>query len=500
MNFLISAAQTNRGFYYAVAVCFVLKLLFAWIIPVVGDEAYFTIWGSYPALGYYDHPPMAGWLMSGMLFLSEHPLVIRMPAVMSITLTAVIIHLVLQRWDARKARIAALLFLISPVFLFNVIFTTDTPLIFFGFLSAITFFVALEKNQSLYFAASGVFLGLAFLSKYFAVLLALSFALHVIIFARSHYLNVILLFLCALPFGAVNLYYNYNQCWYNILFNLINRQSGNEGYSVGGMLIFLAFLLYLIMPWIIWQLLQNKNTIMDRLKNTSLKFFITVSALPLIIFFFMSGFREVGLHWLFLFIVLAYPLYISLPQTSLQKSLLYTGWFTFIHFILLVTVYFFPVNLLGWHDSYNNIVFYSKPGLVAHALKDYNSDFFATDSYSASATLSYNTSHYWSVFGTGSRYGREDDRITDWRNLSGKNMLFFRRKEIQRDRIDPFFESTEYSVIEIKGANFYIVLARNFNYEAYRKKVLSSIHDKYYNIPDMLPLGKCDFLQRYFTP
>jgi len=32
-------------------------------VPFTGDEAYFTYWGVYADLGYYDHPPMIGWLL-----------------------------------------------------------------------------------------------------------------------------------------------------------------------------------------------------------------------------------------------------------------------------------------------------------------------------------------------------------------------------------------------------------------------------------------------------
>ena len=44
-------------------------LLRGWLplaLPITGDEAYFYWWGVYPELGYYDHPPMVGWLIAAM--------------------------------------------------------------------------------------------------------------------------------------------------------------------------------------------------------------------------------------------------------------------------------------------------------------------------------------------------------------------------------------------------------------------------------------------------
>ena len=39
----------------------VAKLLAAGFAHFVEDEAYYRLWGLYPALSYFDHPPMIGW-------------------------------------------------------------------------------------------------------------------------------------------------------------------------------------------------------------------------------------------------------------------------------------------------------------------------------------------------------------------------------------------------------------------------------------------------------
>jgi len=40
-----------------------LKLGVLILLPLTGDEAYFITWGSDVSLGYYDHPPVIGWLI-----------------------------------------------------------------------------------------------------------------------------------------------------------------------------------------------------------------------------------------------------------------------------------------------------------------------------------------------------------------------------------------------------------------------------------------------------
>ena len=41
-----------------------IKVAIAYGLPMTGDEAYFVLWGKHLDFGYYDHPPMAGWMMA----------------------------------------------------------------------------------------------------------------------------------------------------------------------------------------------------------------------------------------------------------------------------------------------------------------------------------------------------------------------------------------------------------------------------------------------------
>ncbi len=52
----------------AVLVAAVLGL-YQIVLPVLADEAYLLSWGLDPAAGYYDHPPLTGWVSTGLLWL-----------------------------------------------------------------------------------------------------------------------------------------------------------------------------------------------------------------------------------------------------------------------------------------------------------------------------------------------------------------------------------------------------------------------------------------------
>jgi len=49
----------------------VFKLIIIFYLPVTGDEAYFFKWARHLDSGYYDHPPMAGWIIYIMNFISD---------------------------------------------------------------------------------------------------------------------------------------------------------------------------------------------------------------------------------------------------------------------------------------------------------------------------------------------------------------------------------------------------------------------------------------------
>src|SRR3954467_4373674 len=93
------ARQGGDNTRYALLVAAVLafKIWLAWWFPVTGDEAYFIVWGVQPDWGYYDHPPMVGWLLAAMSRLSLAPWVLRLPAIALPAVLAIGIYWSLRR-------------------------------------------------------------------------------------------------------------------------------------------------------------------------------------------------------------------------------------------------------------------------------------------------------------------------------------------------------------------------------------------------------------------
>ena len=134
--------RAQRLFYIVLILTTLLKLWLAVAIPLTGDEALFYKWGQHLDWGYYDHPPMGGWLLWLMQSISPALIVLRLPAVLLwIAVTAGMMDL-FSRMQTEKSDLVwwlGSLFLLLPFTWALTLVTTDTPLIFFLFFSAYAF-------------------------------------------------------------------------------------------------------------------------------------------------------------------------------------------------------------------------------------------------------------------------------------------------------------------------------------------------------------------------
>ena len=88
----------GQWLWLALAVTLLYRFWLAAAAPVSADEAYFILWGRAPAIGYYDHPPMVGWILAPLAALSESAWLMRLPAVLVPPLAALMVRAALLRW------------------------------------------------------------------------------------------------------------------------------------------------------------------------------------------------------------------------------------------------------------------------------------------------------------------------------------------------------------------------------------------------------------------
>jgi hypothetical protein len=467
--------------------------------PMTGDEAYFIIWGIKPDLGYYDHPPMVGWLLAALTRLSMSAWVLRLPVTLLPFVVAGVMYLALHAYDRRKALYASVAFLLLPINVWNVFITTDTPLVFFCFLSGLAWWRARERGSIAWHAVAGVLLGLAFLSKYLAVLLALAFIADAALAPRSGrpWRGLTATFAAALPFGLFNLWWNYGNCWANLMFNLYNRHE-EARFSLQSVLLFVLIAAYTLSPVALGQLV--KLGAWRKAHGAGPRFFLLAAGVPFALFAALSVVRDVGLHWVLAFVpffFIAAALLLSAAQ--LRASVTYLGLFSLLHVAAILVAAALPLET--WKNSrlYDGIVFHFRIHDVVDAIRLERPEFeLAADGYSPAVTLSYYSGSYVFVFGTASSHARHDDLLTDFRAMAGKNILVFRKNAPERGEYEPYFRSVDYRTLELSGATLHLVLGRGFDYPAYRDRVLAVVRDRFYRIPAYLPQGSCVFCERYF--
>lgn len=471
------------------------------VFPFTGDEAYFLVWGQQPDIGYYDHPPMVGWLLALLAPLSTAEWVLRLPALLLPVALAIGTRAVLVRWFGRgraEADFAAVLVLLVPMNVWNVLITTDTPLILFSFGAIVLFARAAERDSAALYLLSGLCLGFAFLSKYFAVLLGLGMMAWAVTGKGRGWRGVLLVVAAALPSGLLNLYWNYEACWSNVMFNAINRHEGS-GLGWTNPVLFAASMAYLAAPllWFAWRdRAAVRATLAAAPGRRALAFAWLV---PFGVFALLSPLKKIGLHWLLSFVPpLILTLAIALPMEKLQRCVRFFAVFALIHVVAAAAVWVAPLE--AWKSSrlYSRLVLQFRTAEVAGKLEAYKGFVPATDNYTLSSILSYYAGRYFFVFGAGTSHARHDDIVTDVRAFDGRDILVARRDPPPEQDYRPYFRSVEFTSFEVAGTTIHAVLGRGFDYAAYREGVLKMVRDRWYRIPGALPVGACYFRDKYF--
>lgn len=472
---------------------FCAKTAILFLLPLTGDEAYFIKWASHPTMGYYDHPPMVGWIIYALEFIQNSHFVFRSFALFTTFVTAFAIFKIATIYgrEKRAALMGALIFLASPVDLLLVLMTNDVALLFFGSLGTLFLILALERNSTTYAALAGIALGGAFLSKYFALFLMLSLLLFTLFSYKAkavRHLFVALIFI--LLAIAQNLYFNYNSCWNNILFNFFARTQESH-YSLATLLGYFALIIYIVSPWGIYYIFKEKID-RDRL------FWLNASVLSVAftLFFVVSLKNSVGLHWFLLFTPFIFLLTTSLSAKNQDKFFNYNAIFTAFHIVIILPILLLPPTLLKEHKKYSDIVLYTAPqALCPHFEQD---ERVFTTSYSTSALLSHYCKKEFTTLFNNSKYGRMDDALFDVREIADKNITILEKKEPKNSSYNSVCDDNSTIVpIEINKALFYKIECKNFNYESYKKSYLDIQNKNFYTAPAWLPKGRCYFKERY---
>jgi hypothetical protein len=266
---------------------------------------------------------------------------------------------------------------------------------------------------------------------------------------------------------------------------------------MSGFLMFLGFQVYLATPWVLYYLVRHFRQAMVHIRQQG-NLFAYLFVVPLSLFGVIA-FHDTGLHWTIAFYPFLALLLIHLGRKALARIVLLSATLSLLHVIPTVVLLSLPVETYKGHPNYHDLV------LAMHGTELYekirttygSEPILATNGYYTSAAMTYFGKEHVIIFHDDSKHGRYDDKLTDFRNLDGNNILILSTLAINDD-YSPYFDTLTHETIRVKGNDFNIAVGRGFRYPAYRDQFLSRVRDRFYAIPEFLPVGACYFFDMYF--
>ncbi|WP_321326558.1 ArnT family glycosyltransferase [Thiomicrorhabdus sp.] len=492
-----------------------LKVVLIFMVPLTGDEAYFITWGQHLALGYYDHPPAVGWVLYLLGQISDSLVWYRAFAFVSAIILAYLIYKLIKLAKDTSENTAlwvALAFFVSPISLMFVVTANDTVLVLFSMLGLYFFAKALQNQKWVDVLLAGLLLGMAFLSKYFAAFMLIGLILYALWqWKQINFKQLLVMVFIVLLAVAENLYFNATHCWNNILFNFFSRTEASH-FEIGNVISYLLMIVLLLSPVGMWYWFKNRKMqsqpkLESQAELTASQFvnpnqLVVFAALPLLLVLLVVSFtNQVGLHWPLISVTALYVLYRTLTVQQLQKLFVINGYFSVLVAVVIL-VALSLVNQLIKPTQKHHLAVYVQPQNVCEKIaKVQTSPSFFTLGYSSQSTLSYHCGNdNIHVFASTSKYGREDDKLTNFKALNGKNLQILITQDKDLNQVEKFFKRFSITPLKIDDSTtYYWFVGEEFNYDLYREKVLKPVNEKFYTAPDWFPKVKdgCGFKQKY---
>lgn len=272
------------------------------LLPIYLDEAYYWVWALRPEFSYYDHPGMVAWLIYPFTFIANNELTIRLSTVFAMSVTAwYLFRISLETFDYKVAYIVLFMFILNPAVHMGYVFITpDSPLMMFWTAGLYYTFLALKYDKTKYFIISGFLVGAMMLSKYTGILFPVAIFLYILFCRRDVlkdyrlYVSLIIAILCLFPI----LYWNYQHDFISIKFQYNHGTS--QGFTFAGwdFILFILGSLFVIPTPVFGYVFLKYLYIKDYKYDKTLLFFIFLSLVPMLFFFYKGFFQKMELNWI----------------------------------------------------------------------------------------------------------------------------------------------------------------------------------------------------------
>ena len=369
-----TSSQILAWFYSVLlsSLVFAFHLFIAPYFDLTVDESHYALYGKFLSLSYFDHPPLVGWLQFIALQFDNSEFALRIIPSILFFLTSLSIHSLTRQLYSKHSPYSAfiavvLLNSIGFIQVISIAMLPELPLVLSGIWVVKFTHHAIKKQNLFSWIILGIFLGLAGLSKYSAILFVPPIILLLIFTNNIKQLITIKPYICALIaiiFISPVLIWNYQNDWVSFAYQLERTTAIDNSWSIINFLKAQVMQIILFTPLIylgfflsfFWALKNKKNIL------------VVLWTLSFLIFFsFLSGLKEPLFHWLNFAWIICIPLiavYIPhLWQKTIGRFLIYISSFLSGSFIIIFYLFLFdyipPIHnialkdITGWKNAAN---------------------------------------------------------------------------------------------------------------------------------------------------
>ncbi len=294
----------DRKFWLLLGGITAFRLVMAGQFGLSVDESHYAMYAEKISWGYFDHPPMVGFLGALTTGFAENAFFYRLGPILCWVLSVIILRsLILRMFGNRREVFWALILLVAmPVQnLLGIALLPDAPLNLFWCATLLFAWIAVTENRWRDWILVGLFFGCALLSKYHAVLLPACLAGYVLTSRRNRGLVLSPRPYIAGLVGAIvflpNVIWNYRHDWISYAYQLKHGGGDSEfefekvAEVLGGQLGAVSPVLFVLMI-VAW------TGIIRRRGPGEAERFMLWTSLPVFVFFCGIGFAGDTLpHW-----------------------------------------------------------------------------------------------------------------------------------------------------------------------------------------------------------
>lgn len=187
-NRIVASLRHDRFLWVAILFVSLLRLVFIPLMGMMPQDAYYFFYSQHLSLSYFDHPPAIAWMLRIFTTVfGRHVFALKLADSVVTALAVVMFYRLAGLFLSRARQQRALMLILSTlmVTILSMVSTPDIPLLLMWAIALNFLYRAVFESKPWSWIGAGVFMGLAFDSKYTAVLLPIGLFLFLLV-SKEH--------------------------------------------------------------------------------------------------------------------------------------------------------------------------------------------------------------------------------------------------------------------------------------------------------------------------